>query len=351
MIPLFILYSILVSSVFIFLLGIWVWRKNPSSVLYKIFLLLSIDSAGLFFGSYMMLKNCKTSLARVIFWDRFLYIFVVFIPVIVYHFVLAISGCLSKKKYRNLLYLGYFLSFLFLILSRTDYFVKDVFQYQWGCHTIAQIGHHIFLIFFMIYVILFFHLLVKSIFEQKDEFRKTQMKYVLVAILFYFLMAGAFLSAYKIGIYPFYYIGPLLFVTILAYAITRFHLLDVRVIAVEILVLIILVIFLTQILLSNSFGEVVARGLLFILMAIFGNLVIKSINREVHQKEILEREVRKRTEELEKAKDLAQQRAKEAEERKKELERFYELTVGRELKMIELKQKIKELEKKVQEKK
>lgn len=37
-------------------------------------------------------------------------------------------------------------------------------------------------------------------------------------------MASAFLPAYKIGVYPFSYIGPLLFVIILAYAITRYRL-------------------------------------------------------------------------------------------------------------------------------
>lgn len=66
------------------------------------------------------------------------------------------------------------------------------------------------------------------------------------------------------------------------------------------------------------------------------------------EKKVLEIRVKARTRELE---ELAQsldekvkQRTKELEERIKELEKFHRLTVGRELKMSELKEKIKKLE-------
>ena len=67
-------------------------------------------------------------------------------------------------------------------------------------------------------------------------------------------------------------------------------------------------------------------------------------------KTILEIKVKARTRELrelaEKREEEIQERTKELQDRVKELERFQRLTVGRELKMIELKKKIKELEKK-----
>lgn len=59
--------------------------------------------------------------------------------------------------------------------------------------------------------------------------------------------------------------------------------------------------------------------------------------------ETLEQSVKQRTKELEEAKNTAEQKAKEAEQKKDELEKFYRLTVGREIKMGELKGKIKEL--------
>lgn len=347
MTPLFILYSILISAIFIFLLGVWVWLKNPKLLLNKIFLLLTITSVGIFFGSYMMLKNCESSLEKVVFWDRFLYIFVVFIPVVFYHFILVITNFKAKKSYKKLLFLGYLISFFFLIISRTDYFIKGVFQYKYGCHTTAQLFHHLFLIFFLIYVALFYGLLVKAFLKEKG-FKKNQLKYILIAIFFYSILALGFLPAYKISIYPFYYLGPLMFTVILSYAITRYKFLNIKIITTEILVLIILLVFSTQIFLSKNSKEIILRICFFVIMIFFGIIVVKSTLKEVHQKEILEKEVRKRTKELFRAKKIAEEKAYQLEITKKELEKFYTLTVGRELKMVELKQKIKELERQIQ---
>jgi len=67
-------------------------------------------------------------------------------------------------------------------------------------------------------------------------------------------------------------------------------------------------------------------------------------------KDVLEVKVDARTKELQELIDNQEktiaERTKELEERVKELERFYKLTVGRELKMIELKKEIKRLDQK-----
>ncbi|MDD5032163.1 MAG: HAMP domain-containing protein [Patescibacteria group bacterium] len=66
-------------------------------------------------------------------------------------------------------------------------------------------------------------------------------------------------------------------------------------------------------------------------------------------KAVLETKVEARTKELkrltEELEGKVKERTKELQERVNELERFHELTVGREIKMIELKEKIKELKK------
>lgn len=66
-------------------------------------------------------------------------------------------------------------------------------------------------------------------------------------------------------------------------------------------------------------------------------------------KAILEKKVRARTKELQKLteqqEETIEKRTKEIKERMEELEKFHHLAVGRELKMVELKKKIQELEK------
>jgi hypothetical protein len=111
---------------------------------------------------------------------------------------------------------------------------------------------------------------------------------------------------------------------------------------------------------------------LFVLFCVFGYVLIKSTIKEYHEKEMLEQKVAERTEELERAKinleeinsvlgvrvrartreleklnqtleEKVTARTNDLEAKIKDLETFQRLTVGRELKMIELKQEIERL--------
>jgi Skp family chaperone for outer membrane proteins len=67
-----------------------------------------------------------------------------------------------------------------------------------------------------------------------------------------------------------------------------------------------------------------------------GYLLIKTSLKELQVKETLETEVKKRTEQLQKAYD-------DMKGQKEEIEKWYKLTIGRELRMAELKKEINEL--------
>lgn len=78
--------------------------------------------------------------------------------------------------------------------------------------------------------------------------------------------------------------------------------------------------------------------------------VLSQKEKELEEaKGVLEIKVEARTRELEQARasleERVKERTKELQERLEELERFHKLTVGRELKMVELKEEIKELKK------
>ena len=152
-----------------------------------------------------------------------------------------------------------------------------------------------------------------------------------------------YLPAYKISVLPFGYLFPLIWLLVIGYVITRYQWLNIKVIATDILVATIVFTILVFTILSESIIQFIVRGIFLILVIIFGWLTIRGVHREAEEKERLEEKVKKRTRELQGAYD-------DVKKRKEDLEKFYKLTVGRELKMIELKKEIKELEEKIEEK-
>jgi len=135
-----------------------------------------------------------------------------------------------------------------------------------------------------------------------------------------------------------------------AYAIVKHQLFGIKVVLTQILVGTMgLVLLILPFVIKTTLSMKILMVGVFLVYCFVGYLLIKSTLREVRQKEILEERVKERTKELETAKDIAEGRAKEIEKRKEDLEKFYKLTVGRELRMIELKKQIKELEEKMKE--
>jgi len=212
----------LISAIFVLILGGFVFLKNRKSKLNTVFFLLSTAIIVWLFGTFMLFIS-KTD-NQAIFWDRFVYLGVIIIPSLMYHFSLVFS----KTKNPKLLYLGYFLSFIFLILSRTDYFVADLFRYKWGVHTQAKIFHHIFLVFFSIYLFLFYYKIYRY-YKKTKGLEHNQAKYIFISFLLLLFGSLGYLPAYGIGIYPFAYLSGVIFVVVLAYAIVKYRLMDIRV--------------------------------------------------------------------------------------------------------------------------
>ncbi|MBU2036838.1 GAF domain-containing protein, partial [Patescibacteria group bacterium] len=211
-------------AIFVFFLGFFVFLRNRKERINFTFFLHAIAISLWLFGTFMMFIN-RESRDLSIFWDRFIYGSVVFIPAFMYHFGLAYS----QKKPDFLLKLGYVLSFVFLFLVPTKYFVDDLFVYQWGVHTKAQFFHHIFLVYFVSYVVIWFVKMFLYYKSLRVAILREQAKYIFIAFLVLFSIGPmAYLPAYGLGIYPFAYISGLLFSVILAYAIIVHRLMDIK---------------------------------------------------------------------------------------------------------------------------
>jgi len=219
----------LISALFVFALGIIVFFRKKVTTLNLIFFFITIAVGNWLFGTFKMFRS--TAGESAIFWDRFIYGSVVFIPALFYHFGVVFTQKIREKLQRSCVVLGYLLSIFFLILSRTDYFVSGLFRYKWGVHTKARLFHHVFLIYFSIYLILFIINLYRYYKKSAGPIKKNQSYYIFLAFFILILIGPlGYLPAYEIPILPFPFLSGLFFVTILAYAITRYRLFDIRVV-------------------------------------------------------------------------------------------------------------------------
>ena len=136
------------------------------------------------------------------------------------------------------------------------------------------------------------------------------------------------------------------------YSIVKRELFEVKIILIQFLVgTIALVLLVTPFLIDVFWLKAVLFGIFF-LFSFLGGLLIRYTLREVQEKKTLAQKVKERTmelenrtTELEKGKKKLEKSYQEIKKRKEELEKFYDLTVGREMRMIELKKKIKKLKK------
>lgn len=280
------LYSLLplVGSLFVILLGFFVWSKNLKSLIYFLFFAYSFTISLWLFGTFKLFNAGSDVIA--IFWDRFIYIGVVLIPIFLFHFGLLYCGIL---KQRTILFWGYIIALFFLPISQTIFFTDGLFKYQWGLHTRAGLFHHFFLVYFFFYFIFFFVNLFKH-YRKSEGLHKKQVKFILTGFFILDLIGPlAFLPAYGIPIYPVIFLSAIPFVLLLAYGIIKYKALDLRVISTEVFCSLLVLLFLSEIFFARSTIEYFLRLGSFVGVVFFVILLIKSVRNEVNRREEIQK--------------------------------------------------------------
>lgn len=147
-----------------------------------------------------------------------------------------------------------------------------------------------------------------------DSIEKTQLLYVIVGTFISVIFGLIYdIVVPYLGNFTFYWLGPvmtIMFVTATSYSIFKHRLFDVRVIVTELLTFAIWIFILARALLATTLQErLINLGLLGFVVA-FGILLIKSVLKEVEQKE--------RIEKLAKDLEAANERLKELDQLKSE---------------------------------
>ena len=278
----------LVSAIFVFVLGFFVFTKDVQDPINRTFGLICLVFTAWLSGTVMMfIANSMNNDAMIIFWDRFVYMGVVFMPALQYHFALLIT----RNKPNIFLYLAYALSAIFLFFVPTDYFVSGVFHYQWGAHTIAQPLHHLFLLFFFSYIGALLITLYRH--YKKPSVREERIKIILAFIAFMILnLVGGmgYLPAYEISMFPFSLAAPSIFAIIMAYAIIRYKFLDIKVFAAQVFIALLLIVSFIKIFASwaGSWQALAVEVVLFVIMVIISFLLLRGVKKEIQRKDQLQ---------------------------------------------------------------
>jgi len=284
---LLVLFS-LINGISAGVFGLFVYLKNRKSLVNKNFFLMSIGVAIWSFSYVRWLL--MTTEESALFWSKMLNFGATLIPVFYLHWVLAFLN-LDKKK-RKIIFFGYVLTFIFLLVSFTSYYIKSVkpvlsFPY-W-----PQAGPLYICFIILGYIGLVGYGLYQLFKERKTALKekRNQIDYIILGTILGF-GGGAtnFPLMFGISLFPPFgqslvSVHPFLWM----FAILKYHLFEIRVILTEILVGVMGVILLVLPFLMETAQMKILTAGVFIFFCLFGYLLIKATHREIRRREEIER--------------------------------------------------------------
>jgi len=279
---------ILIANLF---LGILVLTKNPQDKASRSFAFLALGIAlwGLF--NYLCDHPIQSDLA--LLWNRLVFLMAFLQGGSLLYFALVFpTETLYLKWFRK--WALYPLVFVLGgIAVFTDLIIKQVEFVSWGTNIISGILYPVFVVYMIVFSIGTFVILFLK-YRHSHGLEKAQIKFIFYGLLLAGLIAittnliiPLITGTTETGKYGPY--AMIILVGFTAYAIIKHHLMEVRVIATEVLVTGIIAILFIQVLLSKGWQDALLRGAFLILVIYFGYLLIQSVLREISQREQLEK--------------------------------------------------------------
>ena len=335
--PQLLYFSHIPTAIISVFLGIFVYFKSKDSLARKILLFISL-AFSLWSAADLFLWLSQDTRLIIFFWSL-----INLIELLIFAGTLYFSYAFLEKKDAPLKYkiiiLLLLLPMALLLPTRAT---MDHFDNSY-CEGVQGPMVYYFYSIEVLFTLWAATYLVKKIIKaSKGEERKVAACFSTGIFLFLFSFSGTSLISSITGQWPIAQYGMLsmpIFMGFLVYLIVRYKAFDIKLIGAQALVIGIISLIGSQFFFIKNTTNTVLNIITMLLVSIFGWWLVNSVKKEIKAKEILEQKVKERTKELEQSK-------KTAEERATELEKWYKLTIGRELRMAELKEKIGELESK-----
>lgn len=316
------------------LLGVWIFFSDPKSKVNRMFSLMAVflflwitfgylASVAFAGNDYLALIFAKINTAAVCLF---------FIPFYFFSMHFPVEG-------RKHPWLDKFVLIFWPVLALFSLFTDLVVPYMKNGEVhYGDVLGNVFLFSTLLAALFSIFLLFKKSMKLREQ-EKAKAQYLLTGMLIWFFLNVIFnvfgqpifktTKYYAFGDY-----SAIFVLSLTAYAMIKKGLFGVKVILTEILVAVMGIILFALPFFVNIAWLKALLFAIFVIFCVVGYFLIRYAVREEKGKKILEEKVKERTAELEKSKDIAEERAKE-------IEKWYRLTVGREIRMAELKDEMK----------
>ena len=184
--------------------------------------------------------------------------------------------------------------------------------------------------------------LYKKYYRMSSGIVKTNLGFMIISITIGFIPPTIFsIVLPHMGYYDLDWLGPVsggLWIPLIAYSITRHHLFNIKVIAVELVTFSLWIFILIRILFAATLREASIEGGLLVITVIFGVILIRSVLREIRQREQIEGLAANLEKAYVNVKDLNEHLEEKVAEQMEEIKRAYEVekTARRELEKLDI---------------
>lgn len=317
----------IVTFFFSIIIGLFVFFNNKKSPINRLFCLLSL-SLGLWILSNIFVNLIKE---YSIFFVRIAIIWVALLPILFSKFVKHLyftNNPKYERKEKIIFYFSLIITSYIIIFSQTKINVKSISFESWGVN--YEPGQ--------LYIILFFYLLITfgfsffylyKIYTHNKSSNGEQAGFILLGALLTLILSLFTNIIFPLIGYGFFNIfGPtttLIFLSFIAYSITKHHLFNIKIIMVEVVIFGLWIMMLTRLILAKTWQDIAIESSLLTITVIFGIMLIRSVFHEIHQRIHIEKLAEDIKTAYAKVREVNENLEEKISEQTKEIRRAYEV--------------------------
>ena len=204
-------------------MAFFVWSKNKSSIANTSFALVCLSSGMWLFFTVGMFMSKDEGLG--LFWNKFIWMSIPFISPAIYFYSVSWLGLQKQKKIAAIIFL---LALIFVLLAvNTKYVIVGAKKHFWGFY--PEYGP-LSMPFMSFHFLVMMGSFLNFIFVYKKSaslLQRRQIRYIFIAYLIAYLGSIDYLPALGIEIYPFGYIFVFACISIIAYTIVRYRVMEI----------------------------------------------------------------------------------------------------------------------------